>query len=96
MLDANADGRSTRWDAHKLQRRLEILDAAVAAIEQDGPHVGVKQIAERVGLPRSVVYRHFTGRADLDEQIRQRIIDGLMIRLTPTPHPDGTMLAAIR
>ncbi|MDQ3402376.1 MAG: TetR/AcrR family transcriptional regulator, partial [Actinomycetota bacterium] len=45
---------------------------------------------------RSVVYRHFTDRADLDEQIRQRIIDGLMVRLTPTPRPDGTVLAAIR
>lgn len=101
MLEAekdqpDVDGRSTRWDAHKAQRRVEVLDAAVAAIEQDGPDVGVKQIAERVGVPRPVVYRHFKDRADLDEQIRQRIIDSLMAELDPTLRPDGTPVQAIR
>ncbi|MEC3977310.1 TetR/AcrR family transcriptional regulator [Amycolatopsis sp. H20-H5] len=94
--DSDVDGRSTRWDAHKAQRRLEVLDAAVAAIEQDGPGVGVKQIAERVGVPRPVVYRFFTDRADLDEQIRQRIIESLMTELAPTLRPDGTVTEAIR
>lgn len=101
MLDttnrrAEADGRSTRWDAHKARRQVDLLDAAVAAIEQDGPKVGVKQIADRIGLPRSVVYRHFKDRADLDEQIRQRIIDSLMAEFAPTLEPDGTAIAAIR
>jgi len=101
MLEAekdqpDVDGRSTRWDAHKAQRRVEVLDAAVAAIEQDGPGVGVKQIAERVGVPRPVVYRHFKDRADLDEQIRQRIIESLMAELDPTLRPDGTPIQAIR
>jgi AcrR family transcriptional regulator len=101
MLEAmnatpDVDGRTTRWDAHKAQRRLEVLDAAVTAIEQDGPGVGVKQIADRVGVPRPVVYRHFKDRADLDEQIRQRIIELLMAELAPTLRPDGTVIKAIR
>lgn len=101
MLEAtdrnpDADGRATRWDAHKAQRRNEVLDAAVSAIEQDGPTVGVKQIAERAGLPRSVVYRHFKDRSDLDEQLRQRILDTLMTELAPTLRPDGTPREAIR
>ncbi|WP_158884946.1 TetR/AcrR family transcriptional regulator [Amycolatopsis anabasis] len=100
MLDAtnaaaDVDGRSTRWDAHKVRRRLDILDAAIAAIEHDGPDVGVKAIAERVALPRPAVYRHFKDRADLDEQIRQRILDSLMAELAPTLQPDGTVIAAI-
>ncbi|WP_116040510.1 TetR/AcrR family transcriptional regulator [Amycolatopsis palatopharyngis] len=90
------DGRSTRWDVHKAQRRLEVLDAAVAAIEENGPAVGVKQIADRVGVPRPVVYRHFKDRADLDEQIRRRIIDSLMAELSPTLQPDGTVTESIR
>ncbi|GAA2803983.1 TetR/AcrR family transcriptional regulator [Saccharopolyspora taberi] len=95
-VNPDADGRATRWDAHKAQRRLHVLDAAIAAIEQEGPAVGVKVIAERAGLPRSVVYRHFDDRSDLDEQIRQRIIDSLMAELAPTLRPAGTPKEAIR
>lgn len=93
MLDVarakDADGRATRWDAHKAQRRAEVLDAAIAAIERDGAGVGVKQIADQVGLPRSVVYRHFKDRHDLDAQIRQAIVDRLMAKLAPALTSDG-------
>ncbi|MBE9375908.1 TetR/AcrR family transcriptional regulator [Saccharopolyspora sp. HNM0983] len=97
MLETTSgDGRTTRWDAHKAQRREDVLDAAVAAIEQDGPGVGVRRIAEEAGLPRSVVYRHFADRADLDERVRQRVVDALMTELAPTLRPDGTPEEAIR
>jgi AcrR family transcriptional regulator len=101
MLDASkqesaVDGRKTRWDDHKARRRVAVLDAAVTAIEQDGPDVGVKLIAELVGLPRSVVYRHFQDRSDLDTQIQQHIVDRLMVELAPTLRPDGTPTQAIR
>ncbi len=90
------DGRATRWDAHKTRRRRQLLDAAVAAIEALGPTVGVKQIAEQASVPRSVLYRHFTDRADLDEQISQRIVDLLLSELAPTLRPQGTATEAIR
>ncbi|MGW8380619.1 TetR/AcrR family transcriptional regulator [Streptomyces sp. ODS28] len=90
------DGRSTRWNAHKARRQADLLDAAVAAIEEHGPDIGVQQIAERLGIPRSVVYRHFKDRADLDELIRQRIMDSLMAELAPALEPDGTVLSSIR
>ncbi|MFJ3642023.1 TetR/AcrR family transcriptional regulator [Streptomyces sp. NPDC090108] len=93
---AEADGRSTRWNAHRARRQTDVLDAAVAAIEEDGPDVGVKQIAERIGLPRSVVYRHFKDRAELDELIRGRIVESLMACLAPALAPGGTVLGAIR
>lgn len=99
MLDApkpEADGRSTRWESHKARRRAEVIEAAVAAIEADGLDIGVKQIAGRVGVPRSVVYRHFKDRADLDEQIRQHVVELLMVRLAPTLRPGGTVMEAIR
>lgn len=99
MLDApspDADGRATRWESHKARRRAEVIEAAVVAIEADGLDIGVKQIAERVGVPRSVVYRHFKDRADLDEQIRQHVVELLMVRLAPTLRPGGTVSEAIR
>ncbi|MBF6170525.1 TetR/AcrR family transcriptional regulator [Nocardia blacklockiae] len=93
---AAVDGRSTRWHGHKQQRRAEVLDAAIAVIEEHGVEVSVQQIADRLRLPRPVVYRHFDGRADLDEQIRRRILESLLAELMPTLRADGTLKDAVR
>jgi AcrR family transcriptional regulator len=60
------DGRSTRWDPHRRERRARIVQAAIAAIEEHGPDVLTGQIAERAGVPRTHVYRHFDGKPALD------------------------------
>lgn len=60
------DGRSTRWDPHRRERRLTIITAAIAAIEQYGPDALTAQIAEQAGVPRTHVYRHFDGKQALD------------------------------
>ncbi|MFI5502295.1 TetR/AcrR family transcriptional regulator [Nocardia asteroides] len=92
---ATTDGRSQRWNGHKAERRDQILTAAIAAIRQGGADVGVKDIAERAGVPRSVVYRLFGDRDDLDEQVRNRIIAELTTRLGPVLNPEGTVGDAI-
>lgn len=98
MLNAakTTDGRSKRWEAHNARRRVEMLDAAIATIEAEGIEVSVRQIAERLGVPRPVVYRHFNGRQDLDEQVRGRILEMLLSELEPTLRPDGTVRQTIR
>lgn len=90
-----SDGRATRWSDHKVRRREHILAAAVEVISESGSDVGVQRIAERAGIPRSVVYRHFQGRGDLDEQIRERIIDLLLEAISPALTPHGTVRGAI-
>ncbi len=60
------DGRSTRWDPHRRERRLSIINAAIAAVEEYGPDVLTAQIAEQAGVPRTHVYRHFDGKPALD------------------------------
>jgi AcrR family transcriptional regulator len=83
--EAVRDGRSTRWDPHRRERRLSIINAAVAAIEEYGPEVLTAQIAEKAGVPRTHVYRHFDGKPALDlavsthvaNQIAERIRAGL-------------------
>ncbi|MBM4486544.1 TetR family transcriptional regulator [Rhodococcus hoagii] len=89
------DGRATRWDDHKMQRRERILEAALEAVEGGGTDIGVQQIAERAQVPRSVVYRIFADRGDLDEQIRLRIIEVMMTELGPVLTPHGTVREAI-
>src|SRR5699024_2555453 len=90
-----SDGRATRWNDHKARRRGHILDSAVEVISEKGSDVGVQQIAERAGVPRSVIYRHFAGRGDLDERIRERIVDHLLEAIGPALDPRGTVREAI-
>jgi AcrR family transcriptional regulator len=71
--DDGRDGRSTRWDEHRENRRATIIEAAIAAIEEYGPDALTGQIAERAGVPRTHVYRHFDGKQALDLAVSARI-----------------------
>ena len=72
------DGRQARWDKHNQERRQVILDAAIAVVEagEPGAEFHVQQIADRAGLSRTVVYRHFADRADLDQAIQAEMSRG--------------------
>lgn len=70
---AGRDGRSTRWDPHRRERRLAIITAAIAAIEEHGPDALTSQIAERAGVPRTHVYRHFDGKQALDLAVSRHV-----------------------
>ncbi|WP_307828028.1 TetR/AcrR family transcriptional regulator [Nocardioides sp. SYSU D00038] len=82
-----------RWDRHNQERRQQIIDAAIAVIEENEPgaEVHVQQIAERAGVGRTVVYRHFTDRADLDRAVQQDVLDGVAGALLPHVTLDGTV-----
>ncbi len=73
MANDASDGRDTRWDAHRRERRRVIVAAAVSAIETYGPDVLTAQIAELAGVPRPHVYRHFDGKPALDLAVSSAI-----------------------
>lgn len=81
-----------RWDRHNESRRQRIIAAAIAVIEdgEPGSEVQVQQIAANAGISRTVVYRHFQDRADLDRAVQQSILDGLWAELLPAVSLDGT------
>lgn len=87
------DGRQARWAKHNEERRQQILEAAVAVLEgaEPGADYHVQQIAEQAGLNRTVVYRHFTDRADLDRAVQAMIVDDLAAQLLPAVSLDGTI-----
>lgn len=91
-VSGSGDGRQQRWRQHNLDRRQRIIEAAVAVIEESGPgaEVHVQQIAERAGLSRSVVYRHFEDRADLDRAVQAAIVGDIASRLLPSVNLHGT------
>ncbi|MCW2797392.1 TetR/AcrR family transcriptional regulator [Nocardioides sp.] len=90
---ARPDGRQVRWDRHNQERRQQILDAAIDVVEagEPGAEVHVQQIAEQAGLSRTVVYRHFADRADLDRAVQTEILDGLWAELLPALSLEGSI-----
>ena len=78
MTAQRRDGRSTRWDPHRRERRQTIIDAAISAIEDYGPDALTAQIAERAGVPRTHVYRHFDGKPALDLAVSQVVARQLL------------------
>ncbi|GAB3442143.1 TetR/AcrR family transcriptional regulator [Phycicoccus ginsengisoli] len=59
------DGRSERWRAHREERRREFVQAAVTAIRQHGPRIGLDDVCAVAGVSKPVVYRHFKDKDDL-------------------------------
>lgn len=98
------DGRSTRWDPHRRERRTAIIRAAIEAIEQYGPNVLTAQIAEKAGVPRTHVYRHFDGKQALDlavaryvaKEIGESIRAGLREKRTPRTMIGGAVEEHLR
>jgi AcrR family transcriptional regulator len=61
----NTDGRKGRWAGHREQRRRELTEAAVEAIRELGPDVGMEAIAARAGVSKPVLYRYFADKSQL-------------------------------
>ncbi|BCJ33832.1 putative TetR-family transcriptional regulator [Actinocatenispora thailandica] len=89
------DGRARRWAAHRQQRRAELVDAAVAAIEAAGIDVGFDAIAEQAGVSRTVLYRYFDSRDELQVAVAQRAVELLLAKLTRPLHSGAAPRALI-
>ncbi len=90
--EVTPDGRSSRWDEHRLARRQELVEATLRAIREYGAGVGMDEVAATARTSKTVFYRHFTDRAGLYTAVAARV-DATIIRdLTRAagdPAPDG-------
>ncbi|GID28240.1 TetR/AcrR family transcriptional regulator [Paractinoplanes brasiliensis] len=68
----NTDARRERWAGHREQRRSELTDAAIDAIRQHGPEVGMEAIAAHAGVSKPVLYRYFADKSELWLAVGQR------------------------
>ncbi|KGN40585.1 TetR family transcriptional regulator [Knoellia aerolata] len=71
--EAPVDGRSSRWDEHRAQRRTELVEATLRAIRSRGASVAIDDIAALAGTSKTVFYRHFTDRAGLYGAVAERV-----------------------
>lgn len=92
------DGRQLRWQQHNEERRQVILDAAVEVLGRHAPgeDVHVQEIADEAALSRTVVYRHFEDRTDLDLAVQRDICRRVSDVLIPALEMRGTPFDIIR
>ena len=90
------DGRSTRWDAHRAERRERIVDAALELLAESGPEFGLEQVAARAGLSKPVIYRFFGDRATLIDAMGERATSQLAQRMMPALYAELANIVRIR
>jgi AcrR family transcriptional regulator len=93
---AKDDGRSTRWSAHREARRADLVQAAVAAIDEHGPGAGLDEIAATAGVSKPVLYRYFTDKADLHAAVGAWGAATVMERILPALLSDATVQERVR
>ncbi|WP_114451751.1 TetR/AcrR family transcriptional regulator [Halopolyspora algeriensis] len=89
------DGRATRWAGQHERRRAEFVDAALAAIAEHGPEVSTERIAERAGVARTRLYKHFDGASDLQRAVSRRVTELITEELEPVWNPRGSPMRMI-
>lgn len=90
------DGRTRRWTAHNEAQRQRIVDAAVRLYDAGHPAPTLQQIGDRAGVSRSVLYRQFANRSELETAVQRRILDMVWRELAPTFEAVGTPRSSLR
>ncbi len=91
-----SDGRHTRWNAHRAERREKIVDAALAVLGETGPEFGLDQVAARAGVTKPVIYRFFGDRATLVHAMGERATNRLAERMMPALYDEVALVPRIR
>lgn len=76
------DGRRSRWDAHRVERRKELIAAAVEVVRAEGAGVGMDDIARHSGIAKPVYYRYFSDKASLHLAIGVAAAKGVVRQVT--------------
>ena len=78
----SSDGRRERWRAHRETRRAELIAAVIAAVEAQGPGVGVDDISAVSGVAKPVYYRYFNDKADLFRSVSRSVAEDVVAIVT--------------
>jgi AcrR family transcriptional regulator len=92
------DGRAARWTEHRIARREELIDAALAAVREFGSDVGMDQIARAARTSKPVIYRYFADKNELYRAVGERVITQIVRALRAVPldeDPQALLRASI-
>ena len=77
------DGRDTRWQEHRVERRAALVDSALRAIRTHGAGVTVDEVAVSSGTSKTVLYRYFSDRNGLYLAVADRVASNILAEVRP-------------
>ncbi len=82
-VNSNAvDGRATRWNGHRSERRLELVRQVRHAVHEHGPDMSMEEIATSLGTSKSILYRYFRDKTALQVAVGEYVLGRARSRLT--------------
>src|SRR5207302_9951141 len=76
---SRGDERRRRWDDHRVQRRRELIEAAVRVIQRRGPAVTMDDIAAEAGVAKPILYGVFRDKAEPYRAVGSRVAEALRL-----------------
>ena len=77
----NPDGRSSRWQSHREERRRELIKQARRAVHALGSDASMEEIATAAGTSKSVFYRYFGDKAGLQQAVGEVVLSQMQHRM---------------
>ena len=77
------DGRDTRWQEHRVERRATLVDSALRAIRTHGAAVTIDEMALASGTSKTVLYRYFGDRNGLYLAVADRVASNILAQVRP-------------
>lgn len=77
------DGRDTRWEEHRVERRAALVDSTLRAIRTHGASVTVDEVAVASGTSKTVLYRYFGDRNGLYLAVADRVASNILAEVAP-------------
>ncbi|WP_105030651.1 TetR/AcrR family transcriptional regulator [Arthrobacter ruber] len=98
------DGRSSRWEKHRAERRRQLIKTARRAVSSLGPKASMEDIAAAADTSKSVYYRYFGDKTGLQRamaevvigQMQQKVIDAAKAAATPREGLHSMVLAYLQ
>lgn len=78
---ASPDGRSSRWQSHREERRRELIKQARRAVHALGSDASMEDIATAAGTSKSVFYRYFGDKAGLQQAVGEVVLSQMQHRM---------------
>ncbi|WP_307036411.1 TetR/AcrR family transcriptional regulator [Arthrobacter sp. B3I4] len=78
---AAVDGRASRWQSHREERRRELIKAARKAVHALGSEASMEDIAAAAGTSKSVFYRYFGDKAGLQQAVGEVVLSQMQRRI---------------
>src|SRR3954453_18729286 len=93
------DGRHQRWDAHRVARRAELIEAVLGAVRERGAGIDMDDVAAVSGVGKPVFYRYFKDKADLflsvGREVGERLAADVAAALEGAQNPHAMITAAV-